>query len=50
MQENFTFENFSQQKNHRKNSFKLPPTEFLISHPKEKIKLTYLKLIMIKKV
>ena len=39
IQENFTFDNFSQQKNHRKNSTKLPSTEFLISHSKEKNKI-----------
>lgn len=38
VQENFTFDNFSQQKNQRKNFIKLPPSEFLIAHPKEKNK------------
>ena len=39
VQENFTFDNFSQQKNQRKNFIKLPPSEFLIAHPKEKNKI-----------
>ena len=38
IQENFTFDNFSQKKNQRKNFIKLPPSEFLIAHPKEKNK------------
>ena len=38
VQENFTFDNFSQQKNQRKNFIKLPTSEFLIAHPKEKNK------------
>ncbi len=39
IQENFTFDNFSQQKNLRKNITKLPTTDFLISHSKEKNKI-----------
>ena len=39
VQEIFTFDNFSQQKNQRKNFIKLPPSEFLIAHPKEKNKI-----------
>tara|TARA_Y100001970_G_scaffold213169_1_gene260411 strand:+ start:22 stop:2100 length:2079 start_codon:yes stop_codon:yes gene_type:complete len=39
IQENFTFDNFSQQKNFRKNITKLPTTDFLISHSKEKNKI-----------
>ncbi len=43
VQENFTFDNFSQQKNQRKNFIKLPPSEFLIAHPKEKNKTNLLQ-------
>ena len=43
VQENFTFDNFSQQKNQRKNFIKLPPSEFLIAHSKEKNKTNLLQ-------
>ncbi len=39
IQENFTFDNFSHQKNYKKNTNKLPSTEFLIAHSKEKNKI-----------